>query len=117
MKNTPFWPFLPLVALIAFAEGPLNPFWIWNAVPVALGYALLRRARRKAFWPVPEVAFIVLSCGLLLFAHAAWMFDWGRVGTRSSTSALVFIFLPIYALLLGGLAFGALRLFTSREVS
>jgi hypothetical protein len=117
MKTTPFWPFLLLVELIAFTEGPLNPFWVWNAIPVALGYALLRRARRRAFRVAPEIAFIVLSCGLLLFAHAAWAFDWGRTATGSSTSALIFIFLPIYAIVLGGLAFGLLRLFTRREVS
>jgi hypothetical protein len=117
MKTTPFWPFLVVVALIAVAEGPLNPFWIWNAIPVPLGYALLRRARRRSFRPAPEIAFIALSCGLLVFAHAAWAFDWGRTATGSSTSALIFIFLPIYAVALGGLAFGLLRLFTRREAS
>ena len=117
MKTTPFWPFLLPVALIASAEGPLNPFWVWNAIPVALGYALLRRARHNGFWPAPEIAFIALSCGLLLFAHAAWAFNWGRTATGSSTSPLIFIFLPIYAIFLGGLAFGVLRLFTRREVS
>lgn len=116
MKTTRLWPFLLLVAVIALAEGPLNLFWVWNAIPVALGYVLLRRARNRAFWPAPEIAFIALSCGLLLFAHAAWAFNWGRAATGSSTSALIFIFLPIYAVLLGGLAFGILRLFTRREV-
>lgn len=117
MKTTPFWPFLILMGVIALIEGPLNPFWVWNAIPVALGYALLLRAQRRAFRPAPEIAFIVLSCGLLLVGHVAWAFDWGRTATGSSTSALIFIFLPIYALLLGGLAFGVLRLFTRREVS
>lgn len=117
MKTTSFWPFLVPVAIIAVTEGLMNPFWIWNATPVVLGYALLRRARRRALRPAPEIAFIVLSCGLSLLAHAAWMFDWGRTATGSSTSALIFIFLPVYAVVLGGIAFGVLRLFTRREVS
>jgi hypothetical protein len=52
-----------------------------------------------------------------MFAHAAWAFDWGRTATGSSTSGLIFIFLPIYAVVLGGLAFGLLRLFIKREAS
>ena len=114
MKQLPYWPFLLVASFIAFAEGPLNPFWIWNVVPVALGYALLRRARRKEFRAAPEMAFIVFSCGLLLYAHVAWVLDWGRTATGSSTSALIFSFLPIYAIVLGGLAFGGLRLFGKR---
>ena len=117
MKHTPYWPFLLVAGFIALAEGPLNPFWIWNVIPVALAYALLHRARRRAFRAAPEVAFIVLCCGPLLYAHAAWLFDWGHTATGSSTSGLIFIFLPIYAVLLGGLGFGVFRLFTRREVS
>lgn len=114
MKHISDWAFVVLAGFIAFAEGIWNPFWVWNVVPVVVGYALLRRARRKAFRVVPEWAFIAVSCGLSLIAHAAWVFDWGRMASGSSTGGLVFVFLPIYALVAGSLAFGVARLLTRR---
>ena len=112
-KRTPIWPFLIIAGYIALAEG-VHLFAVWNMIPVAIGYVLLRGARRKGLRTKPELAFIVASCGLLLFAHAAWMFDWGGTATGSSTSALIFIFLPIYASILGAIAWGVMRLFTRR---
>lgn len=114
MKHISDGAFVLLAGFIAFAEGIWNPFWIWNVVPVVVGYALLRRARRRAFQVAPELAFIAVSCGLSLVTHAAWVFDWGRMATGSSTGGLVFIFLPIFALFAGSLAFGIARLFTRR---
>src|SRR5215472_13833340 len=105
MKQLPYWPFLLVAGFIAFIEGPLNPLWIWNVLPVVFGYTFLRRAQRRSLRAAPEMAFLVSSCGLLLYAHAAWAFDWGCTATGSSTTALIFIFLPIYAIALGGLAF------------
>lgn len=105
MQKAPSWPFM-LVALflatfIAWTEGPMNPFWIWNALPVVLGYVLLCRAQRKDLRVIPELVFIIAAWGLVLLTHTAWMFDWRGPATGSSTSALVFIFLPVYAIILG----------------
>jgi hypothetical protein len=114
MKRTPCWPFLIVAGFIALAEGPLNLFWIWNTFPVALGYALLRRAQRNEYRTAPEMGFIALSCGLLICGHLANLLD---RNSGSSTACLIFIFLPVYAVLLGGLGFGVLRLFTPRDFS
>lgn len=51
---------------------------------------------------------------MVLF-HIAWMLELGRSRTGSSTSGLIFVFLPIYALILGGLAFGFGYLFARRQ--
>lgn len=93
----------------------LNPFWVWNTFPLIVAYWLLRRARLKGLRALPEGLFIGFTLGPLVLAHAAWIFDWNRTATGSSTSALMFIFLPIYALILGGMAYGIARLFTRRE--
>ena len=95
-----------MLLFVAFVEGFLNPFWIWNAVPIAIGYVLLARARVRSFRPIPEFAYVVFGCGLVILAHLAWVFDWGDIATGSSTAGLIFIFLPFYAAILGGVAFG-----------
>ncbi len=114
MQQTPYWPFLLIAGFIAFAEGLVSPIWIWNVAPVAIGYFLLRAARRKWVHAKPEMAFVIASSGLLLAGHAEWKFDWNGTATGSSTSALGLLFLPIYAGILGAIAFGVTRLFTRR---
>ena len=98
--------FLLMVAFVAYVEGITNPFWIWNCVPIAVSYLLLHRARQKEMYPLPEIAFFVIACGAVLFAHAAWLNDWGGTATGSSTAGLMFLVLPVYACVLGGAAFG-----------
>ena len=98
--------FLLIIGFIAFVEGPLNPFWVWNATPIALGYLLLSRSAKRSSTPIPELSYVIVtSCFVVLF-HIAWMLDLGGTQTGSSTAGLIFIFLPIYAVLLGGAAFG-----------
>lgn len=106
--------FLLMAAFVAWVEGFMNPFWIWNCVPIAASYLLLSRARQKATNPLPEIAFFVVACGVVLFAHAAWLNDWGGTATGSSTSGLMFVVLPVYATVLGGAAFGLAVLFRAR---
>lgn len=101
-------PFLLAIALIVCVEGPFSGFEVWNALPVALGFGLLlagRRFGRAA--AVGCTVFAVLATLLEALFHLAWMFDWHRTATGSSTSALAFIFVPIWACILGGVA-GAL---------
>ena len=104
-----------MVAFVVHVEGVTNPFWIWNCVPVAISYLLLRRARQKVIYPLPEIAFFVIACGAVLFGHAAWIYDWGGTATGSSTAGLMFLMLPVYATVLGGAAFGLAFLFTGRS--
>jgi hypothetical protein len=97
------------VLFIAFAEGIINPFIPWNLVPVVIGYFLTRRAMvgtvpgQNAAWPA--AGYNAAGVGTVIFFHMAWLFDWGGMATGSSTSALIFIFLPAYALIAGAVGF------------
>jgi hypothetical protein len=107
--------FLLMAAFVAWVEGFTNPFWIWNSVPIAASYVLLARARQKNVNPLPAIAFFVIACGLVLFAHAAWLYDWNGIATGSSTAGLMFIMLPVYACVLGAAGFGLQVLFLKRR--
>ncbi len=107
--------FLLMAAFVAWVEGVKNPFWIWNCVPIAASYVLLWRARKQGTNPLPANAFFVIACGAVLFAHAAWLYDWNGIATGSSTAGLMFIVLPVYACVLGAAAFGLVVLLRARR--
>jgi hypothetical protein len=107
--------FLVMAAFVGYVEGFTNPFWVWNCVPIVASYLLLSRARQRNKNPLPEIAIFVIACGSVLFAHAAWLNDWGGTATGSSTAGLMFVVLPVYASVLGGAAFGLAVLFSRRR--
>lgn len=72
-------------------------FLAWNVAPCILAYAAVTR-RTAAY---PAAGFAVGALGLTLLMHAQWMFDIGGAQTGSSTSALIFIFIPVYAVATG----------------
>ncbi len=100
-----------LVALGVFiyvAEGVLiNPFAVWNALPLFVSYALYKSGKsagkRARVWGA--VGFLAGSMALSGYVHLAWMFDWGEIKTGSSTAGLIFIFIPIYAVIAGGIGY------------
>ena len=85
----------------------INVFTVWNLVPVLEGYVLYRWAAKtnKASAYGGAIGFAMLGVGFTILAHAAWFFDWGQTKTGSSTSALIFIILPIYAAILGAVGY------------
>ena|SRR5260221_5163381 len=92
-------------ALVVFVLG-LNAFALWNLLPVILvviGAITAARGRPKARALRNLVMF---ACATILavvaLPHLAWHFDLGGVGTGSSTSALIFLFIPIWSILIGG---------------
>src|SRR3972149_438773 len=100
--------FLSFAILIYFLEGvALNPFAIWNASPLLISYFLYSRGLTLNSRPViiGFAFYTIISLGLLLFGHLAWYFDWQGTKTGSSTSGLIFIFLPLYAVILGGIGY------------
>ncbi|MDX1404649.1 MAG: hypothetical protein R3192_08925 [Woeseiaceae bacterium] len=109
--------FVLMVVFIAWVEGFTNPFWIWNAVPIAISYLMLSRARQKNSNPLPAIAFFVVACGTVLFAHAAWLYDWNEIKSGSSTAGLLFIMLPVFACGLGAAAFALQALLLKRRSS
>jgi hypothetical protein len=84
----------------------LNVFALWNLVPLAAAAALLwlrgrgsirsARALRASLW------FCVASLGVVLGCHIGWWVWWGD--SESSTAGLLFVALPVYALVAGALS-------------
>lgn len=110
-------PFLAAIAFIAYVEGWFNPFAAWNALPVAIGCGVLVSAlHSRLAYVVGCAVFAVVATLLVVLFHLAWLFDWGGTATSSSTSALAFIFVPLWAYIVAGatgtLAWGAGMLVT-----
>lgn len=93
---------LVMAAFVAFVEGPLNPFWIWNALPIAIAYLVLRATFDDPRLHVAGVVFAALSCLIVVFVHIAWLFDLRGMATRPAAADLVFMVAPLCALAVAG---------------
>lgn len=79
--------------LVVYAEG-LHWLALWNLFPLFVaGLALGRGGAAFVFATVTALA--------IALTHAAWVFDWGGTQTGSSTAGLIFLFSPVYSMLLG----------------
>lgn len=105
---------LVMAAFVAFVEGPMNPFWIWNALPIAASYLVLRATFANPRLHVPGVVFALLCCFVVVFTHIAWMFDIRRVATSPATADLIFMVAPVCALTIGALGWGVACFFGRR---
>ena len=89
----------------------LNLLIIWVLLPLYIGYSIIRKAWRINSSKKLEqgYGFLIVSVGFSYLYHFAWFFDWGGTKTASSTSALIFIWFPGYAVILGcvGYLFGS----------
>jgi hypothetical protein len=109
MKIKFFHAFLIISAItIYIMEGvALNPFAIWNALPLFIGYSIYARGEKnnkpQLIWGA--WGFVLCGMALSLYFHMAWMFDWNGLATSSSTSGLIFIFIPFLSVIVGGLGF------------
>jgi hypothetical protein len=100
------------VMILSFilAAAVTGPICVWSASP-ALAYLglLLRCLRRYAITAFPIIAgaaaAAIVATGFILWLHIGMALDLDRMATRSSTSALKYLFVPIQALFAGGAAF------------
>ncbi|MEW5725884.1 MAG: hypothetical protein AB1896_22435 [Thermodesulfobacteriota bacterium] len=93
--------------IIGYVEGFNNPFAIWNALPVLAAGGLLARGRDETMEQASSGRFGAygFAAGVILIeagAHFAWIYNWAGTATGSSTSALMFVTLPVVALAVGG---------------
>lgn len=79
------------------------PWTAWNLVPVVVAWLAFHRTRHRASRPA-AAAFALGVAAVVAAGHLAWLFDWGGTATGGSTSALMFVILPVVALVVGGLA-------------
>jgi PPE-repeat protein len=94
--------------LVVYAEGF---HWItaWNLMPLAVATATILRGTAVKRPASSAVAFAGVTTLMIALTHAAWIFDWGGTQTGSSTSGLIFLFSPIYSILLGTVAWAVTR--------
>jgi len=93
--------------LVVYAEGP---HWIvlWNLLPLALAALVMRQsAAVRPSWGA--LAFAGVTTLAVALTHTAWVFDWRGTQTGSSTAGLIFLFSPIYSILLGAAAWAVTR--------
>ena len=110
MKTTlPATPFLLAMAPVVYVQGgEAVGFAVWNALPMMAGLGMLLAGRRsRGRMPWGRMAFATVATLLMVWFHLSWLFDRGGARTGSSTSALAFIFMPLWAFILGAVA-GAL---------
>lgn len=94
--------------LVVYAEG-LHWIALWNLLPLLLAGRVVARgtgAARRSWSGVAFAGVATLATGLL---HTAWVCDWGGTQTGSSTAGLIFLFAPIYALVLGTVGWAVVR--------
>jgi hypothetical protein len=95
--------------LVLAVEG-LNMLAVWNLVPVVIGLVTSAiGARQSRLSPAARLVLgvfcvAVLTCVALF--HLAWRFDWGGTSTGSSTAGLIFIFAPVYCIVVAAVAAG-----------
>ena len=95
---------LGLAGLYIFLTG-VGPsfYWLWSYAAVifilVLSSSFTFRGVKKplAFW-----SFALGANGFMLFVHVMWYFDTDGAKTGSSTSALIFAVMPIWAFIFGG---------------
>jgi len=100
--------FILILVINAFTlyilEGILfNPLFIWVLLPIYIGYTIVIKAwkmnSKKRLWE--GYNFLIASIGFSYYYHFLWFFDLSGTKTGSSTSALIFLWGPIWAVLLG----------------
>lgn len=93
-------------AVVAFLVLGFNYFALYQLLPIAVFYIFqitvfkkIKRSDKAAF-----ICYILAILILLLFpliAQIMWYFDINSLASKSSTSGLLFVWLPIYAVLPG----------------
>jgi len=106
MSNTTAFLLSILCAFTAFLILGFNYFALYQLLPIAVFYIF----QLKVFYKIKrsETAsfiFYILSILILLVfpltAQIMWYFDINHLASKSSTSGLLFVWLPIYAVLPG----------------
>jgi glucan phosphoethanolaminetransferase (alkaline phosphatase superfamily) len=88
-------------------------FYVWALLPFVILVVLISLIHRKGYSPAARVAILLTS---ILVVVSSVLIYWGSIfNSESSTSALAFIFIPVYALaaiaVVYGLAWLLLRSF------
>lgn len=97
---------LTLACFIYFTEGvAFNIFTAWNMLPLFISFLIYRFGSSYSAY-----SFLLGSMTLSGYLHLAWMFGWGDINS-ASTSALIFVVIPVFSLIAGGIGYAVGRRF------
>ncbi len=81
----------------------INPLILWTSMPLYMVYSIFNKAyaspSKKRLYAA--YGFFLLSVGFSYFYHLAWFFDWDQMATGDAQSGLIFVWFPIYSVVLG----------------
>ena len=99
----------------------LNPLILWTTLPIYFvllhfNFSYNQQSKKKLYG---VYGFLIASIGFTYFYHLLWFFNHEGIVTSSSTSSLIFVVFPLYAIILGyiGYFIGILIFFTSSTSS
>lgn len=106
MKNITALILCLLCAVVAFLILGFNYFALYQLLPIAVFYIFQVKvfSKIKRSDKVSFICYILSILILLVFpltAQVMWYFDINNLASKSSTSGLLFVWLPIYAILPG----------------
>ncbi len=80
---------------------------IWVLSPLIVSYLGLYLAQKFSSQVILNSIYVytAISASLILYIHIQWFFDINSFRSGSSTSALVFLFVPFYAFIFGGIGY------------
>jgi len=89
------------VVFVFIIEEGIHITSLWNISPLMIATILVSllnglKGRLKA----ASIGYIVCSIMTVGFFHLAWLYDWGRIASGSSTASMIFMVLPILTVLI-----------------
>lgn len=95
--------FIVLSFLTFFAMGSdTNLFVLWNITPIVFIAIVFNKADFKDILSSSKFHMVLGTVFMHIYFHSVMYFDIGKAATGSSTSALGYIFFPIYSISFGG---------------
>ncbi|KZX82167.1 hypothetical protein A3715_31085 [Oleiphilus sp. HI0009] len=83
----------------------IGSLWVLSPLIVIYARVVLAGKSGKQRHITAAKGFLLLVLPLMWFIHIQWYFDINGTATGSSTSALVFVALPVYSFLLGAVGY------------
>ncbi len=110
MQKPLFYLILLILAwFIYFTEGvPINMFTLWNMLPLLVSLLIYQFGSSYGAY-----SFLLGSMMLSGYLHLAWMFGWGEINS-DSTSALIFVVIPVFSLIAGGIGYAVGKRFNAQ---
>jgi hypothetical protein len=107
MKSYVFYFLLFVSALFIYVtEGIFfNPFALWGMLPLLISFAMFRYAQKKETSVARAYSFLLAGMVPTTYFHLTWFLNVDDVQTGSSTASLIFLFIPIYAMIAGGIGY------------